>query len=242
MSTRQPLLKLLKLLDVTRLQENDTQLDLEQWLSQLPSLVTPVAAFCVYPAFLTSTRDFIGVVSPSSQLATVVNFPEGTQPLAQIINDIRMAISQGATEIDCVLPYQTLIRGDELSVAQFLKDVRDASTGTCLKIIIESGELSSDHLIARATNLVIASGADFVKTSTGKVTQGVTLAATRTILQQIAQANRVVGFKASGGVKTIEHAQAIVALYEEIIGKEANSSGLRIGASTLLNEICHVLR
>ena len=115
------LLQLLKLLDLTRLTETDSGSDIAKWLDAIPQLPTPVAALCVYPAFLTQTKAYITQYLPGADLATVVNFPGGTQPLAEVLNDISHAIAAGATEIDCVLPYQQLMAGDEQGVAQFLE-------------------------------------------------------------------------------------------------------------------------
>ena len=110
-----------------------------------------------------------------------------------------------------------------------------------MKIIIESGELLTAQQVAKASELVIASGADFVKTSTGKVPVGCTLEAARIILTSIAAANRPVGFKASGGVKSVEQALQLVNMYEEITGKTAIKQGMRIGASSLLTDVLALL-
>ncbi|WP_423186248.1 deoxyribose-phosphate aldolase [Alishewanella sp. d11] len=241
MTTSYALLQLVKLLDVTRLHEGDNEQQMQNWLATLPLTPEPIAAFCVYPQFLSLTEHFIQQQQAKVALATVVNFPEGNHPLPKVLADIAAALSQGADEIDCVLPYQTLLAGDESTVAEFLSAVRQACTGVCLKIIIESGELLTAQQITKATELVIASGADFVKTSTGKVPVGVTLEAARIILTSIAAAERRVGFKASGGVKTVEQALALVALYESITGRAAAADSMRIGASTLLIELCQQL-
>lgn len=235
------LVQLLRLLDVTRLQEGDDKAHLLNWLSMLPVTSAPVAAYCVYPQFVELTARFIADNTPEVALATVVNFPDGKQPLTTVLADIQRVLASGANEIDCVLPYHTLLDGDETAVLSFLTAVREASKDVCLKIIIESGELLTAQQIAKATELVIASGADFVKTSTGKVPVGVTLEAARIILTSIAASGRAVGFKASGGVKTVQQALELVDLYENIIGKPAISTGIRIGASTLLTELCQQL-
>lgn len=235
------LLQLLKLLDLTRLTETDSAVELSAWLATIPTLLTPVAALCVYPDFLTQTQQYIARHLPGAELATVVNFPGGDQPLAEVLTQIKQAVAAGATEIDCVLPYQRLMAGDEHGVAEFLAVVRQATAGVCLKIIIESGELLTAQLVTKASELVIASGADFVKTSTGKVPVGCTLEAARIILTSIAAADRPVGFKASGGVKTVEQALVLLAMYEEITGKTAVKQGMRIGASSLLTDLLALL-
>ena len=110
-----------------------------------------------------------------------------------------------------------------------------------LKIIIESGELSTAQQIIKATELVIDCGADFVKSSTGKVPVGITTEAARIMLTVIAAANRPVGFKASGGVRTIAQALELVQMYEEITGQLAKPELVRIGASALYQELIHQL-
>lgn len=241
MTTSFALLQLVQLLDVTRLQEGDTDQQMQNWLTTLPVTPEPIAAFCVYPQFLNLTEQHIQRQQAKIALATVVNFPEGNHPLPKVLADIATALSNGANEIDCVLPYQSLLAGDESKVAEFLSAVRQACPGVCLKIIIESGELLTAQQITKATELVIASGADFVKTSTGKVPVGVTMEAARIILTSIAAADRPVGFKASGGVKSVEQALELVALFEGITGRSAAAESMRIGASTLLIELCQQL-
>lgn len=241
MSNSLRLQQLTKLLDVTRLDEQDKDQQMQRWLTQLPVLPVPVAAFCVYPAFLRLTHDFIGKQAQSIALATVVNFPSGDEPLPAVVAQIEVAIQQGATEIDCVLPYKALLRKEVQFVTDFLAAVKVASQDACLKIIIESGELQQQELIHQAAMLVIESGADFIKTSTGKVPVGVTRDATITILNCIAQAPRPVGFKASGGVRTVAQALELVDLYEEITGEIAVNTRLRIGASALLTELSQQL-
>lgn len=228
------LMQLAKLLDITRLQDNDNSADFTAWLTAQPQL--PVAAFCVYPQFLAQVKQLAGL-SSNTALATVVNFPSGNLAADTVCEEISDAIALGATEIDCVLPYKALLKGEYGLVKSFLYDVRQASAGTCLKVIIESGELVTAQQVGKAAELVIEGGADFVKTSTGKVPVGVTEEAARIILTVIAAADREVGFKASGGVRTVDHALALMQWYEEITGRVAVNTGLRIGASALVTEL-----
>lgn len=226
--------QLAKLLDVTRLQDDETDASFDSWTASLPAI--SAAAYCVYPQYLMSLLNW-PARQKQSAIATVVNFPTGDLPEEQVCQQIQQALSAGATEIDCVLPYKMLQRGEYDAVRSFLQSVRKACVDRCLKIIIESGELTTAQQITVASELVIDAGADFIKTSTGKVPIGVTEEATRLILTVIAAAKREVGFKASGGVRTVEQALKIVELYEELTGKIALSSGLRIGASALVYEL-----
>ncbi len=229
--------QLLRLLDLTRLSDNDTDTDMAQWLAQAATPEALPAAFCVYPQFIGQTLAHLQQQKMPVPVATVVNFPDGDLPVAQVVQQINDAIAQGATEIDAVLPYKALLAGDHAAVKLFLSAVRQACGEVCLKVIIESGALGTAQQICKATELAIEGGADFVKTSTGKVAVGVTLEAARIILTAIAGADRPVGFKASGGVRTVAQALELLQMYEDITGQLANPAGMRLGASTLLSEL-----
>ncbi|MGI5309478.1 deoxyribose-phosphate aldolase [Rheinheimera sp. WS51] len=226
--------QLVKLIDITRLDDNDTPTAFNDWVTALPKLT--YAAYCVYPDFISALLQHEGR-SEQAQIATVVNFPSGDIATDIVCEQIQQAIDLGATEIDCVLPYKTLMRGEHGAVTSFLYDVRQAATSCCLKIIIESGELITAQQVAKATELAIECGADFIKTSTGKVPFGVSEEAARIILTVIAAADREVGFKASGGVRSVEQAFQLIQLYEEITGKIATKETMRIGASSLAEEL-----
>lgn len=229
--------QLLRLLDLTRLSDNDSDTDMAQWLTQVVMPEASPAAFCVYPQFISQTLAHLQQQQMSVPVATVVNFPGGDLPVEQVVQQINEAIALGATEIDAVLPYKALLAGDYAAVKHFLSAVRLACGTVCLKVIIESGALGTAQQICKATELTIEGGADFVKTSTGKVPVGVTLEAARIILTAIASAGRPVGFKASGGVRTVPQALELLQMYEDITGQLANPAGMRLGASTLLTEL-----
>ena len=237
MTNRLRLLQLTKLLDVTRLNDYDDAVQMADWLKKQPTLPVSVAAYCVYPEYLTELREFSEYSRQQFAYATVVNFPEGKTPLDVVCQQISAALAAGATEIDCVMPYQALLRGDHQYVSDFLTEVRRHCGSTCLKVIIESGELITAQQVAKATELAIDCGADFVKSSTGKVAVGITEDAARIMLTIIAAADRPVGFKASGGVRTIAQALQLTDLYEEITGIVATSDTMRIGASALVAEL-----
>lgn len=229
--------QLLKLLDLTRLSDDDSPQAMQEWLQQTATADAVPAAFCVYPQFLQQTKVHLASQQMSAELATVVNFPSGDAPIAQVVAEIAEALKLGATEIDCVLPYKALLAGNTEQVRQFLLAVRQACGDTCLKIIIESGELVTPQQIIKATELCVQTGADFVKTSTGKVPVGATIESARSILTVLAASERFVGFKASGGVRTVAQAMELVQLYEELTGRIATADGMRIGASALLTEL-----
>lgn len=242
MTTIQRLTQLVQLLDVTRLQDEDDSTQMELWLDSVQQAGLSPAALCIYPAFLPSLQARKSWLNATGiATATVVNFPGGQLGSDQVCQQIEDARQQGADEIDCVLPYQDLMAGKIGSVKSFLIDVRQACGPAVLKIIIESGELITAQQVARATELVVDCGADFVKSSTGKVPVGLTDEAAQIMLTVLAGADRVVGFKASGGVRTIEHGLALVDMYQSITGREANAKHLRIGASGLFQELVKAL-
>lgn len=234
--------QLLRLLDLTRLTEQDTPADMAQWLQQTARPDAVPAAFCVYPQFIQQTLHYLTQQQMLVPVATVVNFPSGDLAVDTVVQEIETALAAGAGEIDAVLPYKALLAGDYGRVKHFMYDVRQACGRTPLKIIIESGELLTAQQICKATELAIEGGADFVKTSTGKVPVGVTLEAARIMLTAIAGATRPVGFKASGGVRTVAQALELIQLYEDITGELANPAGMRIGASALLAELLPLLQ
>lgn len=234
--------QLLRLLDLTRLTDSDNSTDMAVWLQQTARPDAVPAAFCVYPQFIQQTLQHLAEQGMRVPVATVVNFPHGDLPVDEVVAEIKAAITAGATEIDAVLPYKAMLSGDYERVKRFLVDVRAACGQTPLKVIIESGELLTAQQICKATELSIEGGADFVKTSTGKVPVGVTLEAARIMLTAIAGAERPVGFKASGGVRTVAQALELMQLYEDITGQLANPDGMRIGASALLVELLPLLQ
>ncbi|RVT49138.1 deoxyribose-phosphate aldolase [Rheinheimera sediminis] len=234
--------QLMKLVDLTRLTDQDDADAMQLWLDKdLAGAAVLPAAVCVYPAYLAQVKSFLQQGQYAVKLATVVNFPTGTLPLAEVLEQIQHARASGADEIDCVLPYQALLSGQTEQVRQFLAAVRQASAGLSLKVIIESGELVTCQQISKATELVVESGADFVKTSTGKVKVGVTEEAARIMLAVIAASDRPVGFKASGGVRSVEFALRLVGLFEELTGNLATPDAMRLGASALLNDLSQQL-
>ena len=234
--------QLMKLVDLTRLNDQDDAAAMQLWLEQdLANAAVLPAAVCVYPQYLAQVKTFLQAQKYPIKLATVVNFPSGTLALTQVLEQIQAALAAGADEIDCVLPYQTLLSGQTEQVREFLAAVRQATASVCLKIIIESGELVTCQQISKATELVVASGADFVKSSTGKVKVGVTEEAARIMLAVIAASERPVGFKASGGVRSVEFALKLVALFEELTGEVATAQYMRLGASALLHDLSQQL-
>lgn len=237
----------LSCLDLTELSETCQASDIEAlcWkakgeLAQGVS-IGQVAAVCVWPAFVAQARQLL----PSTiQVAAVVNFPSGQHTIAQVQADIKTIRDAGGSEVDCVLPYQDLMAGADMSVLEFLKQVRQASQGLRLKLILETGALLQTEQIAKACQLALAAGVDFLKTSTGKIPQGASLQAAEIMLDALQQSSRCaeLGFKPSGGIKTVQDASAYINVTEKKLGAQAlNPQRFRIGASGIWTDIVNVL-
>jgi len=175
----------------------------------------------------------------------VANFPEGRADIERALRDTGEVLRAGAQEVDLVLPWRALAAGDEAACAAVLRAVRRESDGLLLKVILESGALRTPELIERAARLAIAEGADFLKTSTGKAPTGATPQAAALMLAAIAgdaAARSRVGFKASGGVRSVADAVVYIDLVASMLGDGAlMPQRFRIGASALLADIEAVL-
>ncbi|MBC8056886.1 MAG: deoxyribose-phosphate aldolase, partial [Rhizobiales bacterium] len=168
----------------------------------------------------------------------------GGADIERAVRDTREIVEAGGHEVDVVLPCARLMQGDEGAVTGLLAAVRRACDGLTLKVILETGTLAAEPLIARAAQLSLDAGADFLKTSTGKTAISATPQAATVMLNAIAADPRRdhVGLKASGGIRTVAEATTYFALVENILGAQAlTPQRFRIGASSLLNDIEAVL-
>ncbi|WP_028669508.1 deoxyribose-phosphate aldolase [Saccharospirillum impatiens] len=230
----------LGLMDLTSLNDDDNDAVIEALCKQARTTAGSPAAVCIYPAFIDIARKTLAAEGLNSvRVATVTNFPDGSDDIERAVLETRKAVAAGAHEVDVVLPYRALMAGDT-PVCQALVEACKAACGSAvlLKVIIESGELGSPRLIRQASDIAIAAGADFIKTSTGKVAVNATLEAAEVMLNAIRDGGRQVGFKAAGGIKTTEDAQAYLALAERIMGSGwVSPATFRFGASSLLNNL-----
>lgn len=233
-----------QLMDLTSLNEQDTTETITVLVESIKPKQGIPAALCVYSEFVADAKLALAERDLKQvKVATVTNFPKGRTPLSDVINETLIAIERGADEIDLVLPYQQLIAGDEALALEYVT----ASKEVCpehvkLKVIIESGELKTRVLIEKATEIAIAGGADFVKTSTGKVTVNATLEASEIILGAIKSSQKPVGFKVAGGVKTVTDASNYLQLTANLMGEEYLTPEMfRFGTSSLLADVYNVL-
>ncbi len=231
----------LALLDLTNLKDDCTPDQIVTLCERAQSPFGPTAAICIWPRFVMQARTLLGPDSPI-RIATVVNFPSGEMKTEDVLAETRDAVADGADEIDLVIPYRALARGDEKAVTDMVTAVKAACGPAMLKTILETGELKDIALIRRASDLSIAAGADFIKTSTGKVGVNATLEAADIMLQAIRDSRKKVGFKPAGGISTVADAGHYLRLADTIMGDDwVIPSTFRFGASGLLDDIIAVL-
>jgi deoxyribose-phosphate aldolase len=232
-----PAARVLGLLDLTSLGEEDTPARIRALCAAARSPHGLPAAVCVYPEHVTSARE--ALAGTAMKVATVVNFPEGADDPQRIARETRRAIAAGADEIDMVLPWRALQAGDAARARAGVDACRSAcGPGIALKLILETGELGTPALIRQACELGLDAGVDFLKTSTGKVPVNATAEAAAVMLDAIAARGGRCGFKAAGGIRTLADAQVYLALARDRLGADwVQPARFRIGASALFDAL-----
>jgi len=203
--------------------------------------VPPVAAVCVYPDLVALARAELAG-SPVAVASVATAFPSGRASLAVKLADVADAVSAGADEVDMVIDRGAFLAGRYAQVYEEVRAVREACGPAHLKVILETGELATLDNTARAAWLAMLAGADFIKTSTGKISPAATPPVALVMLsaaRDFAEATgRRVGVKVAGGVRTAKDAIRYLVLVRETAGPEWLTPGLfRIGASSLLNDL-----
>jgi len=208
--------------------------------------VPPVAAVCVYPSLVRVARKALaGSTVKVASVATA--FPSGQAPLEVKLADVRAAVEAGAHEIDMVIDRGAFLSGRIGEVYDEVVAVKEACGSAHLKVILETGELGSYDAVRRASLIAIAGGADFIKTSTGKISPAATLPVTLCMLEVIRdvheEAGIVIGMKPAGGIRTAKQAVQYLCLVHETLGSDWLTPDLfRFGASSLLNDVLLQLR
>lgn len=246
-------LRALKLMDLTTLNDDDTNEKVIALCHQAKTPVGNTAAVCIYPRFIPIARKTLNEQgTPDIRIATVTNFPHGNDDIDIALAETRAAIAYGADEVDVVFPYRALIAGNEQVGFDLVKACKEAcvaakacvAANVLLKVIIETGELKEEALIRKASEIAIKAGADFIKTSTGKVPVNATPESARIMLEVIRDmgVQQSVGFKPAGGVRSAEDAQKFLAIADELFGADwADSRHYRFGASSLLASLLKAL-
>ena len=199
-----------------------------------------VAAVCVYPRFVAIARKTLPVDIHVASVAGA--FPHGQLPLALRVEEVKYAVGEGADEVDIVLNRGLLLAGEDNAVSDEVAAMKEACGDRTLKVILETGELSSPTLIAHASQLAIDGGADFIKTSTGKIGVGATPEAASEMLKVIAKnvklTGKKIGFKAAGGLSSPEDALAYANIAAKILGDEyIEKHTFRIGTSRVTEKL-----
>jgi len=208
--------------------------------------IPPVAAVCVYPNLVPAAKERLAG-SGVKVAAVATGFPSGQYPTQIKVADVRSAVELGADEIDMVIDRGAFLSGRYAKVYDEVVQVKEACGDAHLKVILETGELGTYDNVRRATLLAIAGGADFVKTSTGKVNPAATLPVALCMLEAVRdvyeQTGRRVGFKAAGGIRQAKQAIQHLVLVHETLGPDWLTPDLyRLGASSLLNDILMQIR
>jgi deoxyribose-phosphate aldolase len=204
--------------------------------------IPPVASICVYPSFV----DVVGLAlgnSPIAITSVAGGFPSSQTFIEVKMLEVAMAVESGADEVDVVIGIGEMLDGDYDRMASTLQIIRDeVGEGTVLKVILESGALRTPELIRSASLLAMFAGADFVKTSTGKIdivaTPEAAVVMCGAVRDYYEKTGRKVGFKVAGGVRNAKEAALYYTIVEDIMGSEWLSPRLfRIGASSLANNL-----
>jgi deoxyribose-phosphate aldolase len=203
--------------------------------------IPSVAAVCLYPALVgEAVRHLRGTGVRVASVATA--FPSGQSFLDVKLAETREAVAAGAEEVDMVIDRGAFLSGNYQKVYDEIGAVKEACGAAHLKVILETGELGSYDSVRRASILAMAAGADFIKTSTGKVQPAATLPVSLVMMEAIRdfhhETGRPVGFKPAGGIRTSKQAIAyLVVLYETLGAEWMTPERFRLGASTLLNDV-----
>lgn len=237
----------LNMVDLTTLEGKDTPGKVKQLCqkARTPYFGHPdipqVAAICVYPTMVKVAKKALeGTKINVASVSTA--FPSGMSPLSIRINDTKYAVDEGADEIDMVISRGEFLRGNYSLVFDEIAAIKEACGKAHLKVILETGELHTYENIRLASDIALYAGADFIKTSTGKVSPAATQPATLVMLEAIRdyyyKTNKMIGMKPAGGIRTSKQALQYLVLVKETLGAAwLSNEYFRFGASSLANDL-----
>ena len=237
----------LSMVDLTTLEGADTPGKVRQLCTKAIHLhsgrkdLPMVAAVCVYPTMVRIAREALQG-TPIQVAAVATAFPSGMNPLAVKLEDTRYAVAEGAHEIDMVISRGDFLRGDYRRVANEIEQVKEACGKAHLKVILETGELGTLDRVRLASDIAMQSGADFIKTSTGKIQPAATPEVVLVMLQAISdfyrKTGKKIGMKPAGGIANAKAALNLLIMVREVLGPAWLTPSLfRIGASKLPNDM-----
>jgi deoxyribose-phosphate aldolase len=237
----------LSMVDLTTLEGADTPGKVRQLCTKAIHLhsgrddLPMVAAVCVYPTMVRIARESLQG-TPIQVAAVATAFPSGMNPLEVKLEDTRFAVGEGAHEIDMVISRGDFLRGEYERVADEIRQVKDACGKAHLKVILETGELGTLDRVRLASDIAMQAGADFIKTSTGKIQPAATPEVVLVMLQAIddyyRKTGKRIGMKPAGGIANAKAALNLLIMVREILGTAWLTPDLfRIGASKLPNDM-----
>src|SRR5690349_17534217 len=237
----------LSMVDLTTLEARDTPGKVRQLCIKAMhphdsvSGIPPVAAVCVYPNLVRVAKETLKG-SRVKVAAVATAFPSGMSKRKVKIDETKWAVDEGADEIDMVISRGRFLRGEYEYVFDEIAAVKEACGKAHLKVILETGELSTLDNVRLASDIAMEAGADFIKTSTGKIQPAATLPVTMVMLEAIRdfyyRTGRVVGMKPAGGIRNSKQTLAYLVMVKETLGDDWLTPELfRFGASTLLNDV-----
>ena len=241
------LLLTLNMIDLTTLEGKDTDGKVKQLcykavhlLDTYPGLPT-VAAICVYPSMVKTAKKALG--DSGVKIASVATaFPSGQAPLDVKIRDTKYAVQQGADEVDMVISRGKFLEGEYNFVFDEIAAIKEACGDARLKVILETGELVTYDKVRRASDIAMYAGADFIKTSTGKISPAATMPVTLVMLEAIRdfyyKTGKKIAMKPAGGISKSKLALHYLVMLNEVLGEEwMNNEWFRFGASSLANDV-----
>ena len=241
------LLLALNMIDLTTLEGKDTEGKVKQMCYKARHLhdayegLPTVAAVCVYPSMVKTAKTAVG--DSGIKVASVSTaFPSGQAPLEVKITDTKFAVAQGADEVDMVISRGKFLEGEYNFVFDEIAAIKEACGEARLKVILETGELITFDKVRKASDIAMHAGADFIKTSTGKVPSAANMPVTLVMLNAIKdfyyKTGRMVGMKPAGGISKSKQALHYLVMLNETLGEDwMNNHWFRFGASSLANDI-----
>ena len=243
----QALRLVLSMIDLTTLEGKDSPGKVKQLCykashlhNQFPGLPM-VAAVCVYPNMVKQAKS--ALMGSSIKIASVATaFPSGMSSLSSKIREVKCIVKNGADEIDMVISRGHFLQGDYSYVFNEISEIKKVCTPALLKVILETGELTTLENVRKASELAMEAGADFIKTSTGKITPAATPPVVLVMLEAIRdffnQTGKLVGMKPAGGISTAKSALQYLVMLRETLGQGwLTSDKFRFGASSLANDV-----
>ncbi|HML64840.1 MAG TPA: deoxyribose-phosphate aldolase [Dysgonomonas sp.] len=249
-NTKEVYKRIYSCIDLTSLNATDTREEIWNFTETVndfegSSDVDNVAAICVFPNFVETVKE---ALTANVNIASVAGGFPSSQTFTEVkIAETGLAVATGADEIDIVLNLGYFLEENYEDVCEEIDEIKNACREAKLKVILETGALKSAKNIMKASILALYSGADFIKTSTGKVYEGATLEAAYVMCTAIKEYNQKTGnkagFKASGGISTTEDAVKYYTIVKEVLGDEyLNKEYFRIGASRLANNLLESIK